>query len=441
MTINRALILDSSKLTQVITGSFLGDLNIEFDVVDTEASIWQIIKKNHTPYDLVLVSRASLGKELELFVSRFRALRGYESTPLILLLNQRGNDDYLETLYAHGFTQVFNRKEFGLLKGYIDQTQTRDTFQKANHNKVIIIEDDLAQQLTVQAILEENFCECYCFASAEAALEQVDIINPHVITCDFFLEGNMTALDFVCHVKQTDHAWSQVPILVMSGLDDATRKYELVRSGANDYIAKPVDPLDLTVRVENLIRYKHLLNTVEEQRKEMQYLAMHDQLTGVYNRHFVAEQVEISIKNAQRHNIPYSVVILDIDYFKKINDQHGHDVGDKVLQVVASLLKENMRGDDVVARMGGEEFILLLNHCDLSSACKKSELLRAQIQSLRPLDIEVTASFGVAQLNEDIDDFDKLFKAADKAVYQAKQAGRNRVETIGLSTVAVNNGE
>lgn len=251
----------------------------------------------------------------------------------------------------------------------------------------------------------------------------------------------MTALDFVCHVKQTDHAWSQVPILVMSGLDDATRKYELVRSGANDYIAKPVDPLDLTVRVENLIRYKHLLNTVEEQRKEMQYLAMHDQLTGVYNRHFVAEQVEISIKNAQRHNIPYSVVILDIDYFKKINDQHGHDVGDKVLQVVASLLKENMRGDDVVARMGGEEFILLLNHCDLSSACKKSELLRAQIQSLRPLDIEVTASFGVAQLNEDIDDFDKLFKAADKAVYQAKQAGRNRVETIGLSTVAVNNGE
>ncbi|MGH1439802.1 MAG: diguanylate cyclase [Cellvibrionaceae bacterium] len=437
MTITRALIVDSSKLTQAITCSFLEDLDIEFDIAPTEQDVWQHIKTSSAPYDLVLVSRASLGKDLKTFVSRFRALRGYSSTPLILLLNDRGQDDYIESLYVSGFTQIFTRKEFDLLKGYIEQSKARDTFEEARQNKVIIIEDDLAQQMTVQAILEENFCECFCFKSAEEALEQVDIIQPHVITCDFFLEGKMTALDFVCHLKQGDHPWSQVPILVMTGLDDATRKYELVRSGANDYIAKPIDPLDLTVRVENLIRYKHLLNKVEKQKQEMQYLAMHDQLTGVYNRHFVAEQVEISIKNAQRHATPYSIVVLDIDFFKKINDQHGHDVGDEVLKAVALLLKDNMRGDDVVARMGGEEFLLLMNHCDLSYAVNKSEILRAKIQALNPSDVKVTASFGVAQLDEYIDSFDKLFRAADQAVYQSKSSGRNCVQAVDSITTVI----
>lgn len=428
MTIRRALIIDSSKLTQVITCSFLVELNIEFDVAQAEPEAWQHIKGSSDTYDLVLVSRASLGKDLNTFVSRFRALRGYASTPLILLLNDRGRDDCVESLYISGFTQIFTRKEFHLLKGYIEQSKGRDTFEKARQNKVIIIEDDLAQQMTVQAILEENFCECFCFKSAEEALEKIDTIQPNVITCDFFLEGKMTALDFVCHVKQVDHPWSQIPILVMTALDDATRKYELVRSGANDYIAKPIDPLDLTVRVENLIRYKHLLDEVEKQKEEMQYLAMHDQLTGVYNRHFVAEQVEISIKNAQRHGTPYSIVILDIDFFKKVNDQYGHDMGDAVLKAVARLLKDNMRGDDVVARLGGEEFLLLLNDCDLRVAAEKSEVLRSKVQSLNPSGVEVTASFGVAQLGDNINSFDKLFKAADQAVYQSKSLGRNRVE-------------
>lgn len=430
MTIDRALIVDSSKLTQAITSSFLNDLGIEFDIAESEQYVWQFIKDRKKPYDLVLVSRASLGRDLKLFVSRFRALGKYSSTPLILLLNDRETDDYLESLYANGFTQIFTRKEFHSLKEYIEQSQSRNTFEKARQNKVIIIEDDLAQQLTVQAILEENFCECFCFKSAEDALAQIGTIEPSVITCDFFLEGKMTALDFVCHVKQVDHPWYHVPILVMTGLDDPTRKYELVRSGANDYIAKPIDPIDLTVRVENLIRYKHLLDKVEKQKREMQYLAMHDQLTGVYNRHFVAEQVEISIKNAQRHNTPYSIVILDIDFFKKINDRYGHDIGDQVLKAVASLLKHNMRGDDVVARLGGEEFILLLNHCDLYSAADKCESLRSQLQGLKPSNIEVTASFGVAQLNQEIDTFDKLFKAADYAVYESKKLGRNRVEVF-----------
>ncbi len=430
MTIDRALIIDASKTTQAISGSLLSAVGIDFDSASSETDVWKLIKDRESPYDLILVSRASLGRELRIFVSRLRALRGYSSVPLILLINDKGEDHDIESLYTIGFTQIFSRKEFDRLKDYIEQAQARDTFEKARQNKVVIIEDDLAQQLTVQAILEENHCECFCFNSAEDALEQAETIQPHVITCDFFLEGKMTALDLVLQVKHAEHPWRHVPIIVMTGLDDSTRKYELVRSGANDYITKPIDPLDLSVRVENLIRYKHLLDTVEEQKKEMQFLAMHDQLTGLYNRHFVAEQVLINISEAKRHHKDYSVVLLDIDFFKQVNDQHGHDVGDTVLKEVGSFLQQQIRGNDVVARMGGEEFLLLLNHCNQANALEKAELLREQIELLKPADLTVTASFGVAQLSSELNNFDKLFKAADLAVYRAKELGRNRVETM-----------
>lgn len=432
MNITRALIVDSSKLTQAITGSFLEELGIAFDLADRESVVWQLIKQRPEPYELVLVSRATLGKDLPLFVSRFRALRQYATVPLILLLNDK--EHAVESMYANGFTQIFSRKEFPLLRDYIKQIQSRDTFEKARQNKVVIIEDDLALQITIQAILEENHCECFCFKSAEAALEAAETIQPQVITCDFFLEGKMTALDFVCQVKQGEHPWSNVPILVMTGLDDVARKYELVRSGANDYLAKPIDPLDLTVRVENLMRYHHLLTKVEEQKEALHYLAMHDQLTGVYNRNFIAEQVHISIRDAQRHQTAYSIIVLDIDHFKAINDNYGHDKGDEVLRAVADLLKNTLRGDDIIARIGGEEFLILLNHSDIAIAAQKAESLRTEIQQLKPAGLSLTASFGVAQLDEHINDFDTLFKAADQAVYLSKARGRNRVELAKQSS-------
>lgn len=202
-----------------------------------------------------------------------------------------------------------------------------------------------------------------------------------------------------------------------------------MRAGANDYLVKPIETIDLTVRVENLIRYKKLLDTVEAQREEMRYLAMHDQLTGLYNRHFMAAQVSGRLKEARRHRIPYSLIVMDIDHFKLVNDSHGHDKGDEVLKGVAQILRNNCRGEDIVARLGGEEFVVFLGYCSMENALKKAEQLRVAISSEHPGDLDVTASFGVAEMSDSYSNFDKLFKAADEAVYRAKNSGRNRVES------------
>jgi two-component system cell cycle response regulator len=378
----------------------------------------------------VLVSRSILGQEIRPFVQRFRLLSDYASVPLILLVGDKDETHDEESIYSAGFTQVFSRTEFDDLRAYIQQVQSRHTFEPARHNKVVIIEDCVAQQMVVSAILEAEFCECFCFTSAEEALAKMDEIQPQVIACDFFLEGKMTALDFVVQVKKTQNPWQDVPILVMSGFDDSTRKYELVRAGANDYIPNPIEPIDLTVRVENLIRYQHLLDKINKQKKEMHFLAMHDQLTGLYNRHFVSEQVQQAISESQRHHVDFSIIVLDIDLFKQVNDKYGHDVGDRVLQSVGNLLQAEFRDEDSVARIGGEEFLILLNHCSVHSAADKAESLRSHLQELKPAGLAVTASFGVAQLSKDLNSFDKLFKAADMAVYRAKEQGRNQVEVV-----------
>lgn len=429
MKIDRALIVDPSKSCRAICGQLLDEVGVEFDIAADEGGMWSSIIVEQRIYDVIIIAHDTLGPDPRAFISHLRKQDSYASVPLILLVDDSVESQETEILYASGFTQIINRKQLGGLQNYIEQAQSRDTFEKNRENKVVIIEDDLAQRITVQAILEELHCECFCFASAEEALESAEDIEAHLIVADFFLEGKMTAMDMVLAVKEIHHPWRHVPIIVITGLDDTTRKYELVRSGANDYISKPIDSLDLLVRVENLLRYKHLLDTVEAQKREMQLLAMHDHLTGLYNRHFVSEQVQIGITEAQRHGVSYSMIVLDIDRFKQINDNNGHDIGDLVLKSVARFLQDNSRKNDVVARMGGEEFLILLSRCDLANAICKAERLREGLEALHPVGIEVTASFGVAELTTTINNFDKLFKMADLAVYEAKNRGRNRVES------------
>ncbi|HFE39072.1 MAG TPA: GGDEF domain-containing protein, partial [Gammaproteobacteria bacterium] len=147
-----------------------------------------------------------------------------------------------------------------------------------------------------------------------------------------------------------------------------------------------------------------------------------------YNRHYLMDIAPQKISEAFRHKIPLSMVLMDVDKFKSINDTYGHDTGDIVLTSIGKLLVECCRTEDIVARFGGEEFVIILMHCDKENAIKKMDLLRQQLSELKPADLPVTASFGVTTLEfEKQNGFAELFSAADKAVYRAKDEGRNRV--------------
>ncbi len=176
-------------------------------------------------------------------------------------------------------------------------------------------------------------------------------------------------------------------------------------------------------------------------REKLHEQAMHDKLTGLYNRHYVEEWFGLELRRAQRHGRPIAAIMLDVDHFKRFNDSFGHEAGDLVLRELAGALKRSTRGSDVASRYGGEEFLVLLPECPLDAALRKAEQLREEVAKLelrydgRPLG-PVSVSLGVASFPDHAKESAELLRRADEALYLAKQAGRNRVVAYAMAKPA-----
>jgi len=176
---------------------------------------------------------------------------------------------------------------------------------------------------------------------------------------------------------------------------------------------------------------EQLNRNLKQKNSELAELASHDSLTGLFNRNTFMQQLTLLMANAQRYEHPLTLVMIDLDHFKPVNDLYGHQMGDAVLQQVAHVLEKSKRASDMAARYGGEEFILLLPHADCQLACTVAERVREQLQQIhfeQHPDLKISASFGVACHDARIDrSIEDLIERADVALYQAKDQGRNRV--------------
>src|SRR5882724_4806461 len=167
-------------------------------------------------------------------------------------------------------------------------------------------------------------------------------------------------------------------------------------------------------------------------REKLREQAMHDKLTGLYNRHYVEEWFGLELRRAQRHGRPIAAIMLDVDHFKRFNDSFGHEAGDLVLRELAGALKRTTRGSDVASRYGGEEFLVLLPECPFDAALRRAERMREEVAKLelrydgRPLG-PISVSLGVAAFPDHAKESAELLRHADEALYEAKGAGRNRV--------------
>ena len=187
-----------------------------------------------------------------------------------------------------------------------------------------------------------------------------------------------------------------------------------------------------TIIVLVMIAVTFLVSNIllKRQRDKYELLAMRDQLTGLYNRHYLQEIASQKLSEAIRHQRPLCLLVLDLDLFKVINDTYGHPIGDIVLKKFATLLNEQSRLEDIVARIGGEEFVVLMNQCNIAEATKKAESIRRSASELKPNGIPITVSIGISELNLNGETFSELMKRADLAAYQAKSKGRNCVVAL-----------
>jgi len=180
-------------------------------------------------------------------------------------------------------------------------------------------------------------------------------------------------------------------------------------------------------------------------REKLHEQAMHDKLTGLYNRHYVEEWFGLELRRAQRHGRPIAAIMLDIDHFKRFNDSFGHEAGDMVLREVAGALRRSTRGSDVASRYGGEEFLVLLPECPFDAALRKAEKMLEEVAKLelRHDDRQlgpVTVSLGVAAFPDHAKESEELLRRADEALYLAKQSGRNRVVAYSADSAAARAG-
>jgi two-component system cell cycle response regulator len=307
--------------------------------------------------------------------------------------------------------------------------------EPSQSGSVLVVDDDEAARYLVVRALARKKISCIEAANGEIALERV-FSNPsaiEAIVLDVMMPG-MTGFDVVRALKRNPLA-SSIPVILVTA--SATEEEDIVRGveyGAIDYITKPYSPLVLVAKIRAACERARAERQLRYELRFAELHAMIDPLTGLFNRRHFDTRISEATAYAKRHEEPFSIVMLDLDHFKLVNDTYGHEEGDRVLVHFAAAVRAVLRGDDVAFRYGGEEFVLLLRGCDSNRAMDVANRLKKQLGQ-RPHGFAdgsfraVTFSAGVAAAQE-IEGFsgEELVSRADAALYRAKDAGRDRAE-------------
>ncbi|WP_350334626.1 PleD family two-component system response regulator [Coralliovum pocilloporae] len=224
-----------------------------------------------------------------------------------------------------------------------------------------------------------------------------------------------------------------LPLLVMADSDDHPKLLRALELGVNDYLLRPIEQNELRARVRTQVRRKRFTDELRHNVEATMAMAVTDSLTSLHNRRYLESHLSTLFKEAERRGKNLSIMVLDIDHFKSVNDTYGHDAGDVVLREFSQRIRSIVRSIDLPCRLGGEEFVVVMPDTDLDMATGIAERVREEIAmrefTLRELDkqLPVTTSIGVATLQPGDKTPEDLLKRADVAVYDAKRAGRNRV--------------
>lgn len=300
-------------------------------------------------------------------------------------------------------------------------------------HSVLIIDDSQQERNEIKNVLEATGL-FDAFYEAPDGLKGFKLMlsnPPDLILCDLVMP-DFDGFKFL-RLKKARQDYDNIPVLMVTGRDDMNDKIRGLEEGAQDYVLKPFNPLELVARVKAHLRIKLLQDELKQVNEKLETLSNTDPLTGLFNRRYFFNILEREFERTKRYNRALSLLMVDIDFFKSVNDKCGHLVGDKVLTVVSRVLKTDLRKIDSCARYGGEEFVILLPETDIIGAesVGKRYLTEIREQDLSDICKEIkntTVSVGIVCLPDDaIKTTDVFLKAADDALYTAKKSGRNKL--------------
>jgi two-component system cell cycle response regulator len=355
---------------------------------------------------------------------------------------EAGADDFL-TKPVNDISLFCRIKSLVRLKMLIDELRIRsesggtdsaariDGADANKRGRILLVDPQPASAKRTISCLEHRHDVTHVTELPSAMEAAQDSVNPFELVIVSFDSEYYDGLR-LCSQMKTQEATRQTPILVIVDADDKGSLLRALDMGVNDYLIRPIDRQEIVARVNTQIRRWRYTERLRQAVKTSIEMAITDPLTGLFNRRYLETHLANMIEHYVNRGKALSVAAIDVDYFKAINDTHGHDTGDKVLQELAVRLRDNTRSVDLCCRTGGEEFIVVLPNTASDVAQLIAERLRKAIASRsfavggRQL-LPVTVSVGLAMLEGADDSLERLLKRADMALYKAKHEGRNRV--------------
>lgn len=386
MEIDTAYSLAEAKLFLNRYSYFVTILDVNLpDAPNGEVIDYAISKKNH-----VLVLSGNIDKEF-----RQKML----SKTIIDYVNKSGVDDI----------------------EYIIHTIQR--LQKNQSHKILVVDDSLVFRNQMKSMLENLFFQVITVAHGEEALGILNV-NPHIslVLTDYNMPV-MNGLELTQEIRKS-YPKDQLSILALSSNSDSEINALFLKNGANDYVTKPFSKEEFSCRINNSIEALENIQTITK-------YAHRDFLTGLYNRRYFHIAMDEYIEHAKENGEQFALAMLDIDYFKNINDTYGHEVGDKVIIALADILKTSTNMMDLVARFGGEEFCVVLKNINRYSALDILERIRSEVEGFsfpvnKTTQINFTVSIGAVLYNTD-ESLEENISEADMLLYRAKNSGRNQL--------------
>ncbi|OGF64043.1 MAG: hypothetical protein A2Y62_15350 [Candidatus Fischerbacteria bacterium RBG_13_37_8] len=308
---------------------------------------------------------------------------------------------------------------------------------KKGYTLLIVDDSDNIRKVIKNTLSEEKlFAEFYEAADGLSGFKNMLDYAPDMVIVDLIMPC-YDGFAFL-KMKSANPQLNDIPVIVLTSKDDVSSKIESLGKGASDYITKPFNEKELLARIKIHLKIKILQDELKKTNAMLHKLSITDELTKIYNRRFLLQRFKEEYQRAIRYSEKLSLIIIDLDNFKQINDNYGHQTGDKVLIKVAKLMKEQLRACDVIGRYGGEEFVIVLPYTDSKGSYILAERIRASLENncftIAKNTITLTLSAGINSYPEkNSHSLEHFIKEADEALYKAKKLGKNQVcHSIGI---------
>jgi diguanylate cyclase (GGDEF)-like protein len=341
--------------------------------------------------------------------------RAQRKIPCIFFDDEYSTKQHLECVMASGVAYLTKPIEVDLLIEIVVRYTAKDNDEP---HRILIVDDDLAMSNYYAAILANENMQVTCCDKPLEIIKYLNDVRPDLLLLDLYMP-ECSGIELASMIRQLE-SYASMPIVFLSGETDIQKKLLGMSLGADEFLNKGIKPWHLVASVKSRV----------ERSKKLKMIMDSDPLTGLLNKRAFNDQLERELKTSVRKNSTLSVAMLDIDNFKTINDTYGHMAGDKVIKLLASILKYRLRASDIVARYGGEEFIVIFKDANIndSSNVVKNILdaFCSYKHSYKDKEFHVTFSCGIADVKSTTDK-EKLINCADYALYEAKDAGKNRI--------------